>query len=532
MQQNPQIIKLLLNKNSNQTDELDLILAAFTGPVLIYDKQGAIVRINQAVHDVLCLQQTTPGKYELPAGSAASIQALLVPAEGSIVAKALQGETTRDAIYQLSDSTGMQRLFTCSAAPINHQETTVGAILYWQDITARMTREQLLETSNRNLQTLVTESNARQKLADKQIKNNQEAIDIKNTQIMVSNKLLEIIFSNTHFLIAYLDTNFTFIQVNDAYARAFNQEPAFFTDKNHFALFPHTENQAIFTKVVKTGNSYITYSDPFFHSGQPEPGLTYWDWSLQPIKNQQTVEGIILVLIDVTRRKKAEDDLLNAKRLSDIGTLAATVAHELRNPLGVIRAAIYNIRDKRQNPGIDVHLENIDAKIEESDQIINNLLSYSKFNLPELSGIMLYEFLNELFDDILSKNLSHKIVFIRNYDTLKQLTILIDPVQIREVLNNLVNNAYQALPQTGGRIEVLGCLTKSHQLQLQISDNGDGIATADLERIFDPFFSKRSRGTGLGLTISKELIKLHNGSLKIHSTAGHGTTVIITLPLP
>lgn len=522
-----EILKNIINVNRNHPDELDMIFDAFAVPVFVYNTEGIITKVNTAALNLLQFNPVGLNNIEFIEKTAPGF-----PGGGNILlSKVLKGEIIKNAVYQFKDNYGHKRSGICSMAPVRDQKTIAGAILIWHDITEIDEKNQQLEISNQNLKNLIKEINEKQKLSDKQIKNDKKEINNKNSQIMVSNKLLEIIFSNTHFLIAYLATDFTFIQVNDAYARAFSQTPDFFIGKNHFLLFPHEKNRLIFENVVKSGISYITYADPFFHPGKPEPGITYWDWSLQPIQNKYEVEGIILVLIDVTRRKEAEDDLFNAKRLSDIGTLAATVAHELRNPLGVIQAAIYNIKRKRQNIIIDKHLKNIDAKIEESEQIINNLLSYSKFKIPKRVEIPVYDFLNELFDDIQSKNIKSNIVFSRKYDVLKDTIICIDPIQIREVLNNIVNNAYQSLPLTDGRIEILGSLSNNGQLQLNIKDNGDGIEEEALKKIFNPFFTNRSKGTGLGLTISRELIKLHNGSIEIQSCKAQGTTVQISLPL-
>ena len=122
-----------------------------------------------------------------------------------------------------------------------------------------------------------------------------------------SNELLERIFSNLHTLVAYLDANFNFIRVNLAYAQADGQSPDFFTGKNHFALYPDAENEAIFREVMETGEPYIAYAKPFEYPDHPERGITYWDWGLYPIHDAKgKVDGLLLTLIDVTERARAE----------------------------------------------------------------------------------------------------------------------------------------------------------------------------------------------------------------------------------
>jgi len=525
------ILKNIFNENRDYHDDMDIIFDALVDAVIIYNTKCIITKVNKAALDSLQFNPVGLHNIEFVGRTASGPTSGKPETFNGIILRALKGEIIKDAAYTFINKWGDKRFYTCSVAPIRDQNSIAGVILVWHDITESKKKEQQLDIANKKLENLVNEKNEKQKLSDRQMRNDKEEIDIKDSQIMVSNKLLEIIFSNTHFLIAYLDRDFTFIQVNDAYARAFSQKPDFFKGKNHFELFPHEENRTIFKNVIKTGESYITYARPFFHSGKPEPGITYWDWSLQPIKNNNEVDGIILVLINVTRRKKAEEDLLNAKRLSDIGVLAATVAHELRNPLGVIQASIYNIKRKSRNKELDKHIENINAKVEESEQIINNLLNYSKFQIPKRIEIPIYNFLNELLADIRNKYIKDAVTLKRNFEELKDTIVCMDSVQIREVLNNIINNAYQSLPPEDGCIEMLGSVSNNIQLHLHIKDNGCGIEKEDLEKVFDPFYTSKSRGTGLGLTICKELIKLHNGNIEIQSQTGQGTSVKISLPL-
>jgi len=123
-------------------------------------------------------------------------------------------------------------------------------------------------------------------------------------------QFLEAILDTTHILIAYLDPQFNFIKVNKAYALADEKEPPFFPGKNHFDLYPNEENEAIFRRVVETGESYFADAKPFAYAGYPERGFSYWDWSLIPINNQhKSVTGLVLSLANVTERELAEEAL-------------------------------------------------------------------------------------------------------------------------------------------------------------------------------------------------------------------------------
>lgn len=119
--------------------------------------------------------------------------------------------------------------------------------------------------------------------------------------------LQERFFDSIDTLIAYMDRDFNFIRVNEAYARSDRRQPDYFVGRNHFELYPHRENQAIFQQVVDTAEGYSVYEKPFEYPEQPERGITYWNWSLLPVRGQDgQVEGLVLSLVDVTERVRAE----------------------------------------------------------------------------------------------------------------------------------------------------------------------------------------------------------------------------------
>lgn len=133
--------------------------------------------------------------------------------------------------------------------------------------------------------------------------------------LKVTNQLMERIFSNIHVLVAYLDADFNFIRVNENYAAADPQRtPDFFVGKNHFVLYPNEENEAIFRRVLESGETYVAHARPFEYPGQPERGVSYWDWNLTPVNDGDgKVEGLLLTLADVTERVqlRALDTLFN-----------------------------------------------------------------------------------------------------------------------------------------------------------------------------------------------------------------------------
>lgn len=360
------------------------------------------------------------------------------------------------------------------------------------------------------------------------------------SRLYETNELLERMFSSTNVLIAYLDTDFNFIRVNEAFAEADGQPPEFYSGKNHFVLFPHVENESLFRRVIKTGEAYAAYSEPFAYARRLTGAATYWDMGLQPVKDPSGgVEGLVLSLIDVTRRKQAEEELIKiqkelieAKHLSDMGTLAASIAHELRNPLGVIRTAAYNIRRKAMNPLIERNLANIEKKVLESDQIISNLLFYSKIKLPQYAQVRIYELLEECVLETRKRFPKPKVKVIKKYAAVKKKPVEADPLQIKEVLNNLLNNAFEALPKENGQVEIEGHFDEAKdEINICIKDNGTGMGQEDLRRLSEPFFTTKSKGTGLGLTVSYQIAALHNGRISVKTEKDKGTVFTVTLPV-
>ena len=122
--------------------------------------------------------------------------------------------------------------------------------------------------------------------------------------------LLETIFAHTHILVAYLDSQFNFVRVNRAYAEADGRDVSFYPGRNHFDSYPSAANEAIFRKVVEIGVPYFAHAKPLEYAEHPERGVSYWDWSLVPIKQQDgVVSGLVLTLVNVTEQKRAEQAL-------------------------------------------------------------------------------------------------------------------------------------------------------------------------------------------------------------------------------
>lgn len=253
--------------------------------------------------------------------------------------------------------------------------------------------------------------------------------------------------------------------------------------------------------------------------------------------------------MDITKRKKAENELkrlyekmeikveqrtaelLAAKHLADIGTLAATVAHELRNPLGVINVAAYNLKKKSKDRGLIKHIDNIEKKVAEGGQIINNLLVYSRMKLPQFEKTDIHRLLSECAIAAKKHFGGKKIRLVTSLKHVKGLFVDADALQLKEVYNNIITNAFQALEGKKGIVEIKAAVKKGGQLIVGVRDTGIGIGKDDMNNIFKPFFTRKTKGTGLGLVICRDLINMHNGSICIKSRPGKGSTFTVIMPI-
>jgi two-component system CheB/CheR fusion protein len=227
---------------------------------------------------------------------------------------------------------------------------------------------------------------------------------------------------------------------------------------------------------------------------------------------------------------KTRLELEKAKRLSDIGTLASTVAHELRNPLAAIRVALFNVKRKTQEESISHSLETIEKKINESAQIINNLLFYARIQKSDHEPVDLFHIISEIVDTTIKRYSRQKVDVSCSLDFLKNTPISADPLQMKEVFNNLLNNSFDAVANMQGKIEIYG-KADNNNVTISIKDNGGGIAKDVLEHIYEPFFTTKSKGTGLGLSVVRQIISLHNGDIAFASELNKGTEVTVTLPI-
>ncbi|MCE1246172.1 MAG: PAS domain S-box protein [Firmicutes bacterium] len=242
--------------------------------------------------------------------------------------------------------------------------------------------------------------------------------------------------------------------------------------------------------------------------------------------------------IDITDRKKFEDELIASnqkiqeelvkkEKLAVLGQVTGTVSHELRNPLGVIRSSLFYIKNRVEasDEKVAKHLDRMERQIQICNNIIQDLLEYTRQWIPELAP----SDINRLIDNTIQEmRITTGVEALVKLDYTIPI-MKIDQEKMRQVIFNLIDNALHALKEGGTiHIETIG---RGDSCEIIIRDNGCGIAPENLERIFEPLFTTRARGIGLGLSNVKKVVEAHGGEIIVESKIDCGTTMKIILPV-
>ncbi len=242
------------------------------------------------------------------------------------------------------------------------------------------------------------------------------------------------------------------------------------------------------------------------------------------------------VLDRTAELRRAQADLLRSERLVALGQLTATVAHELRNPLGAIRTGVYLIssRVKDRGLGVEKALGRTDRSITRCDNIISELLDYTRITELDLETLSFDNWLK----DVLSEQTLPEGITLREEIQTAGVQVAIDQDRFRRVVINVFNNACEAMreDQAKGNSDrnlsiTVTTKTANDRFEVAFKDTGPGIEPEVLEKIFEPLYSTKSFGVGLGLPTVRQVMEQHGGGIDITSVVGEGTTVSLWLPL-
>ena len=224
--------------------------------------------------------------------------------------------------------------------------------------------------------------------------------------------------------------------------------------------------------------------------------------------------------------QEVQEQLIRREKLAVLGQLAGGVAHEIRNPLGVVKNAVYFLQQVLGEGEADINdaIGEITRGVASSERIVSELLDFARGSDPELSVFPLDEAVHVALEMV---KVPASISVIRPDPTSIHLNA--DRGQIERLLANLIQNAVHAMAD-GGSLSIQ-CQLVDGRVVIRISDTGKGIATNELEKIFEPLFTKRAKGIGLGLPLCRRYAGQNNGTLAVESEFGKGSTFTVTLPV-
>ncbi len=243
------------------------------------------------------------------------------------------------------------------------------------------------------------------------------------------------------------------------------------------------------------------------------------------MRSLTTLLDLDLAIIQDAYETASNDRLMRVERLAAIGRVAGGVAHELRNPLNVMRTSVYFLRNA-SNPAAETiaeHLQRIERQVAASDSVISALSEFAKLASPNLQPMSI---LDGLRRSVPSDSWPEKVELI--WDISADLPrALADEKQLAIVFSNLIRNGCESMPG-GGRL-TLSARHMQDQIEVAVTDTGCGIPAEDLPRIREPFRSTKARGIGLGLALSQAILEKNRGTLSVSSEVGRGSTFTVVL---
>ena len=247
----------------------------------------------------------------------------------------------------------------------------------------------------------------------------------------------------------------------------------------------------------------------------------------------ELTESFNFMLQGLRENKRLEERLREAEHLSAVGELSRSIAHEIRNPLNFISLSIDHIREKYP-PSVYKDAENFDAllssmkqEIRRLNRLVSDFLDYGKPLKLNIQRTQVERMLDDVVEIIRAKAAGEGVEIKKQYEFSPD--IMVDPELMKTCIMNVLTNAFQAMPEGGTLTIRTG--RDDGRFVLSVADTGVGVERENLSKVFEPFYTTKNTGLGLGLATTKRIVEEHGGKIEIHSEGGAGSDVIISLPL-
>ncbi len=356
--------------------------------------------------------------------------------------------------------------------------------------------------------------------------------DVEIEQMKLSNFFLETLFDGIQEEIMVVDAHYIIQDVNKVFLENYGLEKETALGKKCHEITYQSSQPCDFgsqfcplKKARETGRRVgVT------HARETPAGTREMVRIMYPLPALKAgAEYFIEISMDMTDQRRMEKTLHRSERLAAVGQAVARVAHEIKNPLMIIGGFSLQVRNSLSDEKAIQKLDMTLQEVRRLERLVAQLGDFTREHRLTPRPADINSVIRDVLDMMNGMHPGDKYRF--EADLSPDLDMFeCDPDKIKQVLMNMIVNAIEAMEE-GGKVTVC-TRRRSGGIEIAISDHGVGISHEDLDRIFEPFFSTRKRGSGLGLPISFRIIRAHQGEIRAESRPGQGTTFIITLPGP
>ncbi|MBP2628701.1 MAG: sensor signal transduction histidine kinase [Firmicutes bacterium] len=255
----------------------------------------------------------------------------------------------------------------------------------------------------------------------------------------------------------------------------------------------------------------------------------YWISSAFPLKhNDGEIKGAIAICHDITEHEKLRKDIIRLDRLNIVGQMAASVAHEVRNPMTVIRGYVQSLK-KKTGETYSSQFNTIIEELDRANRIISDYLSLARDKYVEKKNESLSKIIQDIFPLVESEALARNV---RCYGYFEENIpmLMFNSEEIKQLILNLSMNALDSLE--GGELTITCSYNNdTSEIELKVRDTGCGMDSSEVEKVFEPFYTTKKNGSGLGLSICKSIVERHGGCISIQSERGKGSVFAIRFPI-
>lgn len=237
--------------------------------------------------------------------------------------------------------------------------------------------------------------------------------------------------------------------------------------------------------------------------------------------------GAVGIMEDITELERLRTEFINVERLSLVGQMAASITHEIRNPMAVVRGFLQLMQEKSPDT-LDHYYRIVMEELDRANGIISDFLSLAQNRVAEKEECHLHDIIHELSPLLWADaNLRGQSIELKLGTEIPHLHL--NAKEMKQLILNLCRNGMEAMDDKGTL--TIETRLEGDQVQLYVADTGIGISENELERLFEPFFTTKSKGTGLGLALCMSIVQRHHGTIDVKSRLGEGTVFIISFPV-